>query len=56
LNYYEPLRDRLRVLALRKNRPQALIEVMAEFERELDEYDRGGNDVALFFFLARHRL
>jgi serine/threonine-protein kinase HipA len=52
-NYYEPLRDRLRVLKKRKNRPQALIDLIAELEREIDIYDCVGDDVALSFFLAR---
>jgi len=52
-NYYEPLRDRLRVLKKRKNHPQALIDLMAEIEREIGVYDYAGGDVALSFFLAR---
>jgi SAM-dependent methyltransferase len=52
-NYYEPLRDRLHQLVKRKNRPQALIDLMAELEREIDVYDCAGDDVALSFFLAR---
>ncbi len=52
-NYYEPLRDRLRLLKKRGNHPQALINVIAEFEREIDVYDCAGDDVALCFFLAR---
>lgn len=52
-NYYEPLRDRLRLLTQRGNRPQALINLMAELEIELDVYDCAGDDVALYFFLAR---
>ena len=52
-NYYEPLRDRLRLLVKRKNRPQALSDLMAELEREIDVYDCAGDDVALSFFLAR---
>jgi SAM-dependent methyltransferase len=52
-NYYEPLRDRLRLLLKRKNRPQPLIDLMAELEREIDVYDCAGDDVALSFFLAR---
>ena len=52
-NYYEPLRDRLHLLAMRKNRPQALSDLMAEFEQEIDVYDCAGNEVALLFFLAR---
>jgi hypothetical protein len=52
-NYYEPLRERLRLLVSRGDRPQALIDVMAEFGREIDVYDRAGNEVALSFFLAQ---
>ena len=52
-NYYEPLRDRLRLLMERGDRPQALINIMAEFEREIGIYDCAGDDVALSFFLAR---
>ncbi len=52
-NYYEPLRERLRLLVKHKDRPQALIDVMAELEREIEVFDFSGNDVALFFFLAR---
>jgi len=52
-NYYEPLRDRLRLLANRQNHPQALINLIAELEREIDVYDRVGDEVALSFFLAR---
>jgi SAM-dependent methyltransferase len=52
-NYYEPLRDRLRMLVKRQNRPQALIDLMAELQREINVYDCAGDDVALFFFLAR---
>jgi SAM-dependent methyltransferase len=52
-NYYEPLRERLRLLVKHGDRPQALIDVMAEFEREIDVFDCTGDDVALSFFLAR---
>ena len=52
-NYYEPLRDRLRLLSKREDRSQALTEVVAEFEREIHIYDCAGDDVALSFFLAR---
>jgi SAM-dependent methyltransferase len=52
-NYYDPLRERLRLLAKHRNRPQELIDVMADFEREIEVFDCAGNDVALFFFLAR---
>ena len=52
-NYYEPLRDRLRLLANRGDCSPALVNVIAEFEQELDVYDSAGHDVALCFFLAR---
>ena len=52
-NYYEPLRDRLRLLVKHRDRPQALIDLMAGFEREIDVFDCAGDDVALSFFLAR---
>ena len=52
-NYYEPLRERLRLLTKQGNHPQALNTVIAELEREIDIYDCAGNEVALAFFLAR---
>ena len=52
-NYYEPLRNRLRRLAMHGEHPQALIDVITEFEREIDVYDSAGDNVALYFFLAR---
>ena len=52
-NYYEPLRDRLRLLAKRQDRSQALIDVMAELKKEIALYDRERDDVALTFFLAQ---
>ena len=52
-NYYEPLRDRLRLMKKRVDRPQSLIDLMAELEREIDVYDSAGDDAALCFFLAR---
>ncbi len=52
-NYYEPLRDRLRVLAKRPDRPPALINVMAAMEREIAMYDHAGDEVALVFFIAQ---
>lgn len=52
-NYYEPLRDRLHLLQKRRHRPQALIDLMAELQREISVYDCAGDDVALCFFLAR---
>ena len=55
-NYYEPLRERLRQLMKRGNHPPALINMMAEFNREIDIYDCAGDDVALSFFLARRNL
>ena len=52
-NYYEPLRERLRLLVKHGDYPQALIDLMAEFDREIDVFDRTGDEVALSFFLAR---
>jgi len=52
-NYYQPLRDRLRLLRKRGDCPQALTKVIAEFEREIDVYDCAGDEVALYFFLAQ---
>jgi len=52
-NYYESLRDRLRLLSNRQNRPQALIDLIAELEREIGVYDRAGDEVDVSFFLAR---
>ena len=52
-NYYEPLRERLHLLTKGRERPQALINVIAEFEREIHIYDCAADDVALCFFLAR---
>ena len=52
-NYYEPLRDRLHLLAKRQNRSQALNDLMADLKREISIYDRAGDDVTLVFFLAR---
>lgn len=52
-NYYEPLRERLHLLMKHGDRSQALIDLMAEFEREIDVFDCSGDDVALSFFLAR---
>jgi SAM-dependent methyltransferase len=52
-NYYEPLRERLRLLVKREDRPRALIDVIAELERETHIYDCAGDDIALAFFLAR---
>ncbi len=52
-NYYEPLRERLRLLAKREDLPRALIDLIAEIEREIHIYDCAGDDVALAFFLAR---
>jgi serine/threonine-protein kinase HipA len=52
-NYYEPLRDRISLLTKRGDCSQALINLIAEFEREIDVFDCAGNDVALSFFLAR---
>jgi cyclopropane fatty-acyl-phospholipid synthase-like methyltransferase len=52
-NYYEPLRDRLRQLRKGDDHPQALSNIIAEFEREIDVYDSAGDNVALSFFLAQ---
>jgi SAM-dependent methyltransferase len=52
-NYYEPLRDRLRLMEMRQNRPEALIDLMTELQQELDIFDSAGDDVAITFFLAR---
>jgi len=52
-NYYEPLRERLLILSKQGDHPQALIDVMAAFEREIDVFDCTGDEVALSFFLAR---
>ena len=52
-NYYEPLRDRLRLLKKREDRSKALINLIANFEQEIHLYDCAGDDVALSFFLAR---
>lgn len=52
-NYYEPLRERLHLLAKHDNRPRALIELMAQLEREIHVYDCAGDDVAVGFFLAQ---
>ena len=52
-NYYEPLRHRLAGLAGRAANPQALVQLIAEMQREIAVYDRGGNNVALAFFLGR---
>ncbi len=52
-NYYDPLRERLHLLAKRQNRSQALSDLMAELGREITIYDHAGDDVALSFFLAQ---
>ena len=52
-NYYEPLRNRISLLKKRVDRPQSLVDLIAEFEREIDVYDCTGDAVALCFFLAR---
>lgn len=52
-NYYEPLRERVRLLTKRDDQPQALNTVIAEIEREIEIYDAAENEVALTFFLAR---
>ena len=52
-NYYEPLRERLSQLAQSKSRSQALIDVMAEMDREISVYDQAGDEVNIAFFLAQ---
>ena len=52
-NYYEPLRERLHLLKKCEDNSRALISLIAELEREIDVYDCAGDDVALYFFLAR---
>ncbi len=52
-NYYDPLRERLRLLTKGKDHPQALIDLIDEFEREIHIYDCTGNEIALAFFCAR---
>lgn len=54
-NYYEPLRGRLVQLKKREDCSQALINLIAELQREIDIYDSAGDEVALGFFLARRR-
>ena len=52
-NYYDPLRERLRALATRRDNTQALSDLMAELRREIEIYDCTGDEVALYYFLAR---
>ncbi|MFC1796685.1 SAM-dependent methyltransferase [Pseudomonadota bacterium] len=52
-NYYEPLRERLRLLSKQGDHPQALIDLITAFEREIDVFDCAGDEVGLSFFLAR---
>ncbi|MDX1697816.1 MAG: methyltransferase domain-containing protein [Thiohalobacterales bacterium] len=52
-SYYEPLRQRLQQLKTRGGHPEALANLIAELEREIDVYDRAGEEVAPCFFLAR---
>lgn len=52
-NYYEPLRERLRLLSKRENRPQALTDLIAEFEQEIHIFDYTRDEIALAFFYAR---
>lgn len=54
-NYYEPLRQRLHELKKLKVPPQALVDLIAEFETEIDVYDCTGDEVALAFFVARRK-
>ena len=41
------------MLEKRQNRPQALVDLMAELVWEIAIYDRAGDEVALSFFLAQ---
>jgi len=52
-NYYEPLRERLRPLSKQDDHPQALIDLIAEFEHEIRIYDCTEDEIALAFFCAR---
>lgn len=52
-NYYEPLRDRLRLLKKHENHSQVLAHLISDFEQEIDVFDCVGQDVALCFFLAQ---
>lgn len=52
-NYYEPLRERLAILEKKRDRSQALIDVMSELKNEIDIYEQGFEDVAVVFFFAR---
>ena len=52
-NYYEPLRERIRLLTKQDDHSQALNTVIAEIEREIEIYDTAENEVAVSFFLAR---
>ena len=52
-NYYEPLKNRLRLLSKQSSLSHALTELIAEINEEIAIYDLDGDDVALAFFLAR---
>ena len=52
-NYYEPLRERLRLLSKQEDHPQALIDLIAEFEHEIHIYDCTQDEIALAFFCAQ---
>ncbi len=52
-NYYEPLRERLHLLSKQDDHPPALIDLIAEFEREIHIYDCTQDEIALTFFCAR---
>ena len=51
--YYEPLRKRLNVVSKREDRSPALVEVMTELEKEIENYDSAGDEVAVAFFIAK---
>ncbi len=52
-NYYEPLRNRIRQLKTSRDCSGALVNLIAELEREIDVYDCAGNEVGLYFFLVQ---
>ena len=52
-NYYEPLRARLQSLAETPKRSAALGQLLVDLQREIDLYDRFGDQVMPCFFQAR---
>ena len=52
-NYYEPLRARLQSLAQSQKRSAALDQLLVDLQREIDVYDRYGDEVMPGFFLAQ---